>query len=133
MIGVSGDSLQIYTVATIVASRSPNIQTLIAMRVISAMGSSAVVAVGAGCLAEVYDVHERGQKVCLITHRVRRLTLARSVLWHASSWFSSRPFDRRCARQCGYPLDGYGTKHQLIPSPSDGDHPFTFWLHLLAW
>lgn len=31
------------------------------------MGSAAVVAVGAGSLAEVFEVHERGAKVSLIS------------------------------------------------------------------
>ena len=54
---------QIYTVACVVASRSANMPTLIGMRCVQATGSSAVVAVGAGSLADMFEVHERGQKV----------------------------------------------------------------------
>jgi MFS family permease len=35
----------------------------IIMRCLQAFGSSAVVAVGAGSLADMFEVHERGQKV----------------------------------------------------------------------
>ena len=38
---------------------------LIGMRCLQAIGSSAVISVGAGSLADMYEVHERGQKVCL--------------------------------------------------------------------
>jgi MFS family permease len=37
---------------------------LIGMRCLQAIGSSAVISVGAGSLADMYEVHERGQKVC---------------------------------------------------------------------
>jgi MFS family permease len=39
---------------------------LIAMRCVQAIGSSAVVAVGAGSLADMFEVHERGKKVCFL-------------------------------------------------------------------
>ena len=54
---------QLYTVATVIASRSPNVATLIAMRAIMAMGSSAVTSVGTGTLADLFESHERGRKV----------------------------------------------------------------------
>jgi MFS family permease len=38
---------------------------LIGMRCLQAIGSSAVISVGAGSLADMYEVHERGQKVSL--------------------------------------------------------------------
>ena len=38
-------------------------ETLIAMRCVQAIGSAAVVSVGAGSLADIFEVHERGQKV----------------------------------------------------------------------
>jgi MFS family permease len=38
---------------------------LIGMRCLQAIGSSAVISVGAGSLADMYEVHERGQKVGL--------------------------------------------------------------------
>jgi len=56
-------SYSIYTVGCIVASRAPNMQVLIAMRVLQAFGSSAVVSVGAGSLADMFEPHERGRKV----------------------------------------------------------------------
>ena len=55
---------QIYTVGCIIASRSTNMPTLIGMRCLQATGSAAVVAVGAGSLADMFEVHERGRKVC---------------------------------------------------------------------
>lgn len=36
---------------------------LIGMRVLQAAGSSAVMAIGAGSLADMYETHERGTKV----------------------------------------------------------------------
>jgi len=39
---------------------------LIGMRCLQAIGSSAVISVGAGSLADMYEVHERGQKVGLL-------------------------------------------------------------------
>lgn len=38
---------------------------LIGMRCLQAIGSSAVISVGAGSLADMYEVHERGQKLGL--------------------------------------------------------------------
>ena len=58
---------QFYTIATVIASRSTNMATLIAMRAISAIGSAAVFSIGAGTLAEMFDPHERGQKVRLVS------------------------------------------------------------------
>lgn len=65
---------QLYTIAAIIASRSTNVATLISMRCVQAVGSAAVVSVGAGSLADIFEVHERGQKV--VTH----LPLDHSVL-----------------------------------------------------
>jgi MFS family permease len=55
---------QIYTIGAVVASRAQSMPVLIAMRCLQAFGSSAVVAVGAGSLADMFEVHERGKKVC---------------------------------------------------------------------
>lgn len=41
---------------------------LIGMRCLQAIGSSAVISVGAGSLADMYEVHERGQKVSSFFH-----------------------------------------------------------------
>ncbi|ORX35698.1 major facilitator superfamily domain-containing protein [Kockovaella imperatae] len=53
----------LYTIATTVASRSPNMPTLVAMRAVMAIGSAAVTCLGAGTLADVFEVHERGKKL----------------------------------------------------------------------
>lgn len=55
--------LQVYTVGSVVASRAPNMQVLIGMRCLQALGSSAVLSAGAGSLADMYEVHERGKKL----------------------------------------------------------------------
>jgi MFS family permease len=60
-----GADIQFYTVGSIVASRAPTMPVLIGMRCLQAIGSSAVISVGAGSLADMYEVHERGQKVSL--------------------------------------------------------------------
>ena len=60
---------QIYTIACLIASRASNMRILIAFRVIQAVGSAAVVSVGAGSLADMYEPRERGRKVnpaCLL-------------------------------------------------------------------
>ncbi|GAA5899676.1 uncharacterized protein JCM6883_005950 [Sporobolomyces salmoneus] len=56
-------ALVIYLVATAVASRASTISVFIAMRVLQALGSSAVLALGAGSLADIFDTHERGTKL----------------------------------------------------------------------
>lgn len=58
-------STVIYCVATAVCSRSQSIGVFIAMRILQSVGSSAVLALGAGTLADIYDNHERGQKLGL--------------------------------------------------------------------
>ena len=54
---------QIYTVASVIASRASTMPILIGMRCLQAVGSSAVVTSGAGSLADMFEVHERGEKV----------------------------------------------------------------------
>lgn len=56
-------ALVIYLVATAVAARSDTIGVFIAMRILQALGSSAVLALGAGSLADIFDTHERGTKL----------------------------------------------------------------------
>ncbi|GAA5912558.1 hypothetical protein JCM5296_003479 [Sporobolomyces johnsonii] len=56
-------ALAIYVTATAVASRATSIGVFIAMRILQALGSSAVLALGAGSLADIYDTHERGTKL----------------------------------------------------------------------
>jgi len=51
-----GDSQTIYIVATTVCSRANNIGLFIVMRVLQALGSGAVLALGSGTLADIYDV-----------------------------------------------------------------------------
>ncbi|WVQ99518.1 hypothetical protein IAU59_006654 [Kwoniella sp. CBS 9459] len=58
-------SYAIYVVALIVASRAKNMSVLIGMRVLQAVGSGAVTACGAGSLADMYEMHERGEKMGL--------------------------------------------------------------------
>ncbi|WOO80705.1 Quinidine resistance protein 3 [Vanrija pseudolonga] len=58
-------SFVIYTVASAVGSRSPTMPVLIGMRCLQAVGSSAVLALGAGSLADMYEVEERGKKLGL--------------------------------------------------------------------
>lgn len=47
----------------IVAAAAQNVATLIAFRVIGAGGSSAMLAIAAGTLADLYEPAERGVKV----------------------------------------------------------------------
>ncbi|GAA5964081.1 hypothetical protein JCM3765_000895 [Sporobolomyces pararoseus] len=56
-------ALVIYLIATIVASRSNTISVFIAMRILQSLGGSAVLALGAGSLADIFDTHERGTKL----------------------------------------------------------------------
>ncbi|WVW84132.1 hypothetical protein I302_106161 [Kwoniella bestiolae CBS 10118] len=56
-------SFAIYIVALIVASRANSMGLLIAMRALQAVGSGAVTALGAGSLADMYEMHERGTKM----------------------------------------------------------------------
>jgi len=55
---------------------------LIGMRCLQAIGSSAVISVGAGSLADMYEVHERGQKVsnCILIFFFSMSPLPRSCL-----------------------------------------------------
>ena len=53
-------SLLIYVIATILCGLSVNVEMLIAMRVFQAMGSSSVIAVGAGTIADIYEPKVRG-------------------------------------------------------------------------
>ncbi|GAA5907501.1 hypothetical protein JCM6882_003878 [Rhodosporidiobolus microsporus] len=56
-------SLVIYIVGSIVCSRSQTIAVFLVMRILQSLGSSAVLALGAGTLADMYDTHERGTKL----------------------------------------------------------------------
>lgn len=58
-------SFILYTAATAIGSRSPTMPVLIGMRVVVACGSSAVLSAGAGSLADMYEVKERGRKMGL--------------------------------------------------------------------
>lgn len=58
-------SFILYTAATAIGSRSPNMPVLIGMRIVVACGSSAVLSAGAGSLADMYEVKERGRKMGL--------------------------------------------------------------------
>lgn len=56
-------SLVIYLAGTAACSQANSIGLFIAMRVLQAIGSSAVLALGAGTLSDIYDSHERGTKL----------------------------------------------------------------------
>jgi MFS family permease len=56
-------SILLYVASTAAAAKSNDINTFIALRCLQAIGSSAVLALGAGTLADIYDVHERGTKL----------------------------------------------------------------------
>lgn len=49
-------ALVIFLIATTVASRSKTISVFIAMRILQSLGGSAVLALGAGSLADIFDV-----------------------------------------------------------------------------
>ncbi|KAJ3491131.1 hypothetical protein NLI96_g912 [Meripilus lineatus] len=53
-------SLAICIIGCIVSATAKNIQILIGMRCLQALGSSAVISLGASTLADIYDPHERG-------------------------------------------------------------------------
>ncbi|GAA5868553.1 hypothetical protein JCM3774_005426 [Rhodotorula dairenensis] len=56
-------SLLIYIVGTVVCSQAKTMAVFVGMRVLQSFGSSAVLALGAGTLADMYDTHERGEKL----------------------------------------------------------------------
>ncbi|KAM0748205.1 MFS general substrate transporter [Meredithblackwellia eburnea MCA 4105] len=56
-------ALVLYCTATAVCSRANSIGLFLGMRILQSIGSSAVLALGAGTLADIYDVHERGTKL----------------------------------------------------------------------
>lgn len=56
-------SIALFITGTIVASRANSMTLLIIMRLLQGFGSSAVLAIGAGSLADMYEVHERGSKM----------------------------------------------------------------------
>jgi MFS family permease len=55
---------------------------LIGMRCLQAIGSSAVISVGAGSLADMYEVHERGQKVGFSPSLSSHLCFLLSIILH---------------------------------------------------
>lgn len=72
------------------------------MRIISAIGGSAVLSIGAGSLADIYASHERGRKLGI--YYVRAIVLFcpalsrqsdRAAAW-SKLWYSTR----RCSYQC---------------------------------
>ncbi|TNY23883.1 vacuolar DHA amino acid exporter [Rhodotorula diobovata] len=56
-------AMVIYVVGTVVCSQANSMPVFLAMRVLQSMGSSAVLSLGAGTLADMYDTHERGTKL----------------------------------------------------------------------
>lgn len=53
----------IYIVGTVVCSQAQTMPVFLGMRILQSLGSSAVLALGAGTLADMYDPHERGTKL----------------------------------------------------------------------
>lgn len=53
----------IYIAASVVCSRANNIGLFVAFRLVQALGSGAVLVLGAATLADIFDVHERGFKI----------------------------------------------------------------------
>ncbi|CAK9781077.1 MFS general substrate transporter [Cutaneotrichosporon oleaginosum] len=56
-------SFVLYTAGSAAGSRAPNMPILIGMRILQAVGSSAVVSSGAGSLADMYEIEERGRRL----------------------------------------------------------------------
>ncbi|GMK55495.1 hypothetical protein CspeluHIS016_0205510 [Cutaneotrichosporon spelunceum] len=56
-------SFVLYTGGSVGAGRAPTMPVLIGMRILQAVGSSAVVSSGAGSLADMYEVRERGRRL----------------------------------------------------------------------
>ncbi|BGP42932.1 hypothetical protein JCM10449v2_006947 [Rhodotorula kratochvilovae] len=56
-------AMVIYIVGTVVCSQAHSMGVFLAMRVLQSAGSSAVLSLGAGTLADMYDTHERGTKL----------------------------------------------------------------------
>ncbi|KAK4689297.1 hypothetical protein P7C73_g807, partial [Tremellales sp. Uapishka_1] len=56
---------ELYTIGSAVGSRAQTMPVLIGMRCVQAMGSSAVLSIGAGSLADMFEIHERGKKLGL--------------------------------------------------------------------
>lgn len=56
-------SFALYLSGTIAASRAQNGATFLAMRILQAMGGSAVLAIGAGTLSDIFDSYERATKI----------------------------------------------------------------------
>jgi MFS family permease len=55
--------MSLFTLASAIASRANSVGLFFGMRILQAFGSSAVLAIGAGTLADIFDPHERGTKV----------------------------------------------------------------------
>ncbi|KAF5376834.1 hypothetical protein D9757_008897 [Collybiopsis confluens] len=58
-------SMGIFTAGSVVVATSKNIQLLIGFRCVQAIGSSAVMSIGAATLADIYDPVERGTKASM--------------------------------------------------------------------
>ncbi|GAA5916702.1 hypothetical protein JCM8208_000753 [Rhodotorula glutinis] len=56
-------AMVIYIVGTVVCSQAQTMPVFLGMRILQSLGSSAVLALGAGTLADMYDPHERGTKL----------------------------------------------------------------------
>lgn len=71
-------SLTIATVGCIVAAEAQSAAVLVGMRCIQSIGTSAMLAVGAGTLSDIYDSHERGSKMGIYYAAVSDITNIRA-------------------------------------------------------
>ncbi|KAG6330364.1 hypothetical protein ID866_8721 [Astraeus odoratus] len=88
--------ISLFTLGSAVAAVSKDIELLIGMRVVQAIGSSAVMAIGAATLADMYEPHQRGTMVGIYYSApllgpslgpVIGGVLAQAFNWRAIFWF----------------------------------------------
>lgn len=100
-------SFALFIVGTTIAGRSNSMVLLILMRLVQAFGSSAVLSVGAGSLADMYERHERGSKmgvsgrsVSVLRSRLELIAfVVVAVLWRTASRSIAGSSDRRHSHQ----------------------------------
>jgi len=89
-------SITLYTVGSICVATAKSIGIVIAMRCLQALGSSAVISIGAATLADIYEPHERGTMMGvyytapLLGPSVGSILgggLTQAFNWRASFWF----------------------------------------------
>jgi len=89
-------SVVLFTVASAIVATSKTIGLVIGMRVVQAVGSSAVLVIGAATLADIYEPHERGTMMGvyysapLLGPSIGPILgggLTQGLGWHAVFWF----------------------------------------------